>query len=189
MSINEWIHYFWVNYSFKQFAQFALFNLTDETTEISCVLSPPNCSGWQVIFVAIFFAMILRPVAVENNEEVELLLQGENMHTKNKTKELRLCQYQTVFSLMLFCHFTGQKGKCEEYAGRSISWLHLTSDSNCKGGCLIWDVIELTQFYSRFWCWEQRMPFSCLCKWLASHCLLQIIIQLCRQTLFFMFIF
>ncbi len=32
--------------------------------------------------MAIFFAMILRPVAVENNEEVELLLQGENMHTK-----------------------------------------------------------------------------------------------------------
>ncbi len=50
----------------------------------SRVLSPPNCSGWQVIFVAIFFAMILRPVAVENNEEVNLLLQGENMHTKKQ---------------------------------------------------------------------------------------------------------
>lgn len=34
--------------------------------------------------MAIFFAMILRPVAVENNEEVELLLQGENMHIKKQ---------------------------------------------------------------------------------------------------------
>lgn len=101
-------------------------------------------------------------------------------HAHQKTKELCLCQYQTVFSKMLFCFFTEQKGKCGEYVGRSISWLHLTSDSNYKGGCLIWEVIKLTQFYCKCWCWEQRMPFSCLCKWLASHCLLQIIIPLCR---------
>lgn len=33
---------------------------------------------WQVVGLAIFFALILRPVAVEDNHEVELLLDGKN---------------------------------------------------------------------------------------------------------------
>ncbi|XP_016396373.1 polycystic kidney disease protein 1-like 2 [Sinocyclocheilus rhinocerous] len=60
------------------------------TLTLSLVQSIFILQPLKVIFVAIFFAMILRPVTVENNEEVELLLQE-------------------------------QRGKCEEYAGRSIS--------------------------------------------------------------------
>ncbi|KAG1941413.1 polycystic kidney disease protein 1-like [Pimephales promelas] len=47
------------------------------TLTLSLVQSIFIMQPLKVIFVAIFFAMILRPVAVENNEEVELLLQGE----------------------------------------------------------------------------------------------------------------
>lgn len=34
--------------------------------------------NWQVVGLAIFFALILRPVKVEDNKEVELLLDGRN---------------------------------------------------------------------------------------------------------------
>lgn len=33
---------------------------------------------WQVVGLAIFFALILRPVAVDEDEEVEDLLDGKN---------------------------------------------------------------------------------------------------------------
>lgn len=47
------------------------------TLSLSLVQSIFIMQPLKVIFVAIFFAMILRPVAVENNEEVELLLQEQ----------------------------------------------------------------------------------------------------------------
>ncbi|XP_042616867.1 polycystic kidney disease protein 1-like 2 [Cyprinus carpio] len=47
------------------------------TLTLSLVQSIFILQPLKVIFVAIFFAMILRPVAVENNEEVELLLQEQ----------------------------------------------------------------------------------------------------------------
>ncbi|XDV17354.1 hypothetical protein PO909_023228, partial [Leuciscus waleckii] len=47
------------------------------TLSLSLVQSIFILQPLKVIFVAIFFAMILRPVAVENNEEVELLLQEQ----------------------------------------------------------------------------------------------------------------
>ncbi|XP_016338089.1 polycystic kidney disease protein 1-like 2 [Sinocyclocheilus anshuiensis] len=47
------------------------------TLTLSLVQSIFILQPLKVIFVAIFFAMILRPVAVENSEEVELLLQEQ----------------------------------------------------------------------------------------------------------------
>ncbi|XP_077057704.1 polycystin-1-like protein 2 [Siphateles boraxobius] len=47
------------------------------TLTLSLVQSIFILQPLKVIFVAIFFAMILRPVAVENNEEVELLLKEQ----------------------------------------------------------------------------------------------------------------
>lgn len=35
------------------------------------------CFGWQVIGVAVFFALLLKPVAVEETEEIEQVLLGK----------------------------------------------------------------------------------------------------------------
>lgn len=135
MSTNDWMNYF-----YQQQSPFAL-NLISFWRLGETIVVFYRCFGWQVIFVAIFFAMILRPVAVEDNEEVELLLQGENTHTKQQTCSF-LPYQNSVIVIILYCHFTEQKEKCEEYSGRSISWLlSRASNSDWEGRCLVWDLI------------------------------------------------
>lgn len=49
---------------------------------------------WQVVGLAIFFALILRPVAVEDNHEVETLLDGKN--------QSRVYASEHIFNAMIY---------------------------------------------------------------------------------------